>query len=383
MDKNMEHILQVFPEMLSKMLRSKCRAESGKIFIPKYQAELTPQISQLGEQGAVLDLFLYAPQWKKTLYECSVGMGNDVKTALGMAIGSYIFSFIQGIRMLEENENGRPLTTQFAGHDHRWKVYLSDIVCLGNIKENKAIDTQFYWNLLKDDIVKRMGNQRLSYVKIYVSKMGDTITGECRIDDIRSVELSEKVAKIAENWNVERFASQKQFFFLRQEEETLLPNDYEGTEGESILRDKVERAVRMFHETDTEEEYFSLTERMAKELGDGILAEECFSFLPEFCAEDAFSEASYAETVEFEWPDGRRELVYKNQLADYYAMWIALNTIFKEGQLGEDSDEIYREYVGSSAIYSCFEQVKKSGGDPKNINVQTLLFRVGEKFELR
>lgn len=97
---------------------------------------------------------------------------------------------------------------------------------------------------LADEIAQRVGDQPLCYVKVYAAKNGSEITGECRINDVRSEELSQRVAELAAQWDTEGFGSHKQFFFLRQAEETRL--DYPWTRDE--LKEKTRAAVRLLHE---------------------------------------------------------------------------------------------------------------------------------------
>jgi len=356
------------------------RTEHGVVF-PKWNVSVNPGVQQVTEKGIVLDLFICAPQWGKDLYECTVGMGSDPKTNIGIALGSFVFAFMQGITAMEEREGGISLETIFAGKTHKWQVYRTDIVGMG--KEQAETDCGRYWDLLKDDIIKRLGNQKLCYVKIFGSKMGDNVTGECRIDDIASKELSEKVAQVVSKWDVEGFVSQKQFFFIRQEEATTLPYPYEGREGYQALKEKVALAAKMFHASNTEELYNTLSARMGEAFGDFTLGQECFAFLPEMCTENAMPEAPFPENLLFIYPDGRREKVYKSQLADYELLRRALFEVFGEGTLGQETNDIYREYIGSSATCGCLSQMKEKGSDIRDAAFAALAFMVNEDFVIR
>lgn len=363
------------------------RAEGDHLLLPEWNAVLTPAISDLSERGVVLDFYLYAPQWGKELYECCAGMGTSPKQAQGMAIGSFAFSFMQGIARMERREQGRALTTSFAGHEHRWQCYLSDIVGMGRMIRPKETHPAVYWEALKDDIVKRLGNQKLCYVKIYGAKVGNEVTGECRIDDIKSDELSARVAEIVAQWEVEGYASQKQFFFIRQEEDTLLPNAYDGLEGRRVLNGKVVQAARMFHESWGKEDAFdTLEERMAQALGDPTLAAECMRFMPEICAEYAYQEqVAFSETVMLARPGvfTLDNTVYKNQLADYYAISQAILGALQAGVFGEETNEVYRDLVSYSATYSSIAKAMEKESSLEGGKLSALLFWVDKDFELR
>ncbi|MCM1091251.1 MAG: DUF6348 family protein [Butyrivibrio sp.] len=378
-----EGIRDYVKQQLAELLKGDSVIDDGGVLFRQWNVRVCPQVSQATDRGVVLDLYIEAPQWGKNLYECTVGMGDDPKTRIGMALSSFVFAFMQGIISMEEKREGIPVMTQFAGREHSWRVYKTDIVGTG--RQNGSTDPNVYWDALKDDILKRLGNQKLCYVKVFGSKVGKEITGEVRIDDVKSEELSDKVAKLVAKWDAEGygFVSQKQFFFIRQEESTLLPYPYDGKDGFGRLKEKVITAAKLFHEATTEELYDTLPQRLGEALQDPVLGYECFFFLPEICTENAFPDAVFPETVDFVHSDGRRETVYKNQLADYALLWQALFTAFDDGVFGEATDDIYKEYISSSATYGCFAQMMEKGSDPKDARGMVLMFPVEDGFVIR
>lgn len=358
------------------------RVEGDTIFLPKWQARLFPRVDQLSPRSAVLSLWMEAPQWGRELYECSAGMGQSPSQAIVMAADIFLSTFIQGLWRMEERMEPRHLTTAFAGRTHRWEVYPSDIAGLGAAP---APEGQPWWDLLGEDIARRLGNQKLCYVKIYGARMQGEITGECRIDDIKSEELSQAVARVVEKWPEAQFASQKQFIFLRQAEETTLPDPYLGPEGRNRLRAVVTRAAELFRQCRSEEDYDSYTRRLGEEIGDMTLAAECLSFLPELCAENAFQQLQVAETVEIRRDGLPPEVVYKNQLADYYPLRSALQAIFTEGIFGtrEENNALYRKYIGYSATGGVVQQLRQQGSPLEGCRMEAMLYRVGADFEIR
>lgn len=380
---NPEAALRHVLDSLHGCLQTPDRVEGNRIYCPDWQITIEPWIEQVDQRGAVVNFHVSAPQWGKDLFECCAGMGSDTKQALGMACGSFLFSFMDGIVQMESGQNGESLETEFAGKPHRWKAYLSNIVGMGNSPQTE--DARVYWDALKEEVVKRLGNQKLCFVKVFLSRSGENITGECRIDDVKSEALSSIVADMAKEWDAGYFASHKAFFFIRQEEETVQPYPYAGRQGWEILREKVRTAALMFHASGDQEQYETLPERLAQALGDATLAAECYSFLPEICAENAFDQITYAETVEI-LPYGREAVTcYKNQLADYWPLHNALFSLFEEGAFGDAANDIYREYIGMSAIYSVICQIKeKNGNDAMGGGVlSALLFNMDSDFEIR
>ncbi|MDE6055842.1 MAG: hypothetical protein K2G55_19275, partial [Lachnospiraceae bacterium] len=357
--------------------------EGTHIYCPKWKMTLTPKIGQLTTQNAVVHFHVSAPQWGKELFECSAAIGESTQQALDTACVSFLSTFIDGIVKMENGEIHEKLETTFAGKQHRWNVSLSNVAGLGPAPDNE--DAEFYWNQLKDGIVKRLGNQKLCYVKVYAAKSFGNVTGECRIDDIKSEELSALVAKIAEKWNVRQFASHKSFFFIRQEEETVLPYAYLGPDGYELLKSKVKTAVLLFHACKTQEQYELLPEQLRQALCDATLANECYSFLPEMCTENAFPQMTYAESIQLVTGYGDTIVCYKNQLADYWSLHAALFSLFEEGIFGDAAEEIYNKYISVSASYGVVQQMYEKGGDDalSQGNLTALLYQVEDDFEIR
>lgn len=356
------------------------RAEGNTIFLPQWQARIFPQVEQIQQQAAVVNLWMEAPQWGRTLYECSVGMGQTPSAALGMSGFVFLSTFVQGLARMEERIQPRELVTTFAGKEHRWELYPSDIAGSGSAPSPEPM---VYWDALGEDIVKRLGNQKLCYVKIYGAKVNGEVTGECRIDDIKSGELSRKVAQMVEKWDVPQFGSHKQFFFIRQAEETTLSYPYLGQEGREKLRSAVVKAAKLFHHCRTDEDYDSCASRLAEGIGDATLAAECMAFLPEICAANAFPQLEQGETVELLREGFPKEVVYKNQLADYYPLGEEFIRALRAGEFGEDGDDIYQRYVGYSSTYDVVQQIHKKGSKLEHCRLSAFLFQMGADFEIR
>lgn len=357
------------------------RGES--LYCPDWEMTITPKVADFSDRQVVMNIFMDSAKWGKELFECVAALGQDTKQAIGTAFGSFLFSFIQGLGKMERGEDPECFETEFAGKKHEWKAYKSDLVGLGESVAAYVDSPDFYWRLLKDDIIKRLGNQKLCYVKIYVAKSESETIGECRIDDIKNVELSELLAQSAANWNIDKFASQKMFFFIKQEERTVIPYPYLGSEGFIKLKDKVKTAMELFYGCDTDEEYNTLLQRTAEKIGDGLLAEECFSFIPEICAENAFYEVAYSEQLDILPEEKEKHTCYKNQLSDYYPIQRAVLTLLNSGEFGDNTDDLYKKYIGYSAIGHGLSSVLEKGNKLEGIRMTSLLFNVSEDFEIR
>lgn len=374
-------------ESLHGCLETKDEIKDGKIFCPEWDITITPEIDQLEDRMAVLNFYINCPDWEEPLFECCAGMGRDADTAVGMAVSSFLFAFMQGIAAMQREENGVPLESKFNGNTHRWSVYKSNVVGTGESTSDDVNSiTNIYWDLLKEHIAKRLGNQKMCYVKIYAAKAvgadGEQITGECRINDVPSAELGALVGEIAAKWNVAQFSSQKQFFFIKQDPATLLPCPY-SVNKINVLREKVRTALEMYNSIQTQEDYDNLPDKLLAALGDETLVEECCSFLPEICAEHAFGQIQFSEEVQFFVPNKPIVSIYKNQLADFYPLGNLMFGIFDSGYFGDKTNDLYGLLVSLSSIYSAVKQMQDEGKELDKCRMTSLLFNMSEEFEIR
>lgn len=352
----LEHLLGVLKDTFGSGYEKEVILEHGTVRIPEWELTVRPEVPEVRENSIMLYFHLTSPAWDREVFECSVGMGETPMKAMSMAAGSFMFATMDGICAMLQDWEPQELSSEFAGSGHDWKVYKSNIVGMGETPAQE--DCPDYWGELSEEIAKRLGNQKLCYIKLYGAKNGDDITGECRINDVKNDELSGKMADSVARWKTESFGSHKQFIFLKQREETTRP--YPFTEEE--LAEHTRTAVRMFHECETDEEYESFPRRLAEAVGDDCLAQELYAFIPELCAENAFPQISYPDEINFSIGE-RSVSAYKNQLASYYTIQKALFDGFAEGAFSPWQDQVYRDYISVSSIYSVICSAKEQGAD--------------------
>jgi len=372
--------------MLSETMELQSRIEDRRIYCPDLDMTVTPRILKLSPQNAVLNFSVYSPKWGNEMQEQSSGLGNNTAEAVAVAVSSFVYSFVDGLVKMEKGENAgnkdtdTEIATIFGGKTHKWRAYFSDVVTIGDAPDVGG--AYYYWNKLKKLILKRLGNQKVCYVRLYLDRIKGDITGECRIDDEHSLELSMELVKEVAKWRPKSFASHKAYFFIRQDDETFLPYPYLGEEGRVKLRRKIKTAVDILYGTKPEDNDKLLPD-LKKALDDDILAEECYVFMSEMCAESAFRDVRYSEMVEIESEDKGVRTVYKNQLADYRQINGILFELLNEGVFGGNTDDIFRSFVDDSAIKNALLQIKESGKELRGVSMNSIRVKVGENFELR
>lgn len=350
--------------------------ENGIVNLPEWNISINPYVAELNDSTITTSYYIFSPDWDETLYECSTGMGSDHHQAMGMSQGSFIFGIMDAITKMMNNDNPDQLQSEFAGNQHSWAVYSGNIVGMGEIPKDFAPDV--YWNALKDHIAKRIGNQKICYIKIYGANIGNgEFIGECRINDIKSDELSNIVAEIVKNWGTSQFGSHKQFIILKQSEETYIQQPFTKEE----ISKCVEAAMVLFEKIEDEQyEYFpQMLERL---VGDKNLAWELYSFIPEFCAQNAFNNLKYPETILMNYK-GKTHEYYTTQLFSYYAISNGIFSTFNKGSL-KDTNKVYREYISVSSTYSAICSAREQGSNIEESGGSfSIIYSFDDDYEVR
>lgn len=311
------------------------------LFIPAYSLSIRPETEKAENNIAVINYHLYCDNWDREIFECCASMGTDRKQALGMAEGSFWFGLMSGIKFLMNGEYFKEIKTEFNG-THFWKLYSSNIVGMGDIPE--TTDPNEIWKIVENEILKYLGNQKISYIKVFAAKNGEQITGECRINDEPIKELGKLISEYASAWNTENFGSKKQFFFAVQENETYTPYPYNEEQIEKFVLETAEMVDKAETVKDLDEMFAELGEK----IGDYDLAEELMGFIPEICAERAFPNINYPEKVTLYIGEKQTE-INKSQFASYYMIKKAVNHMIDHGHILKD---LYHKFIAISSAYN-------------------------------
>ena len=221
-------------------------------------------------------------------------------------------------------------------------------------------------------------------MKIYAAKSLTNTTGEVRINDAEIHELSAIVRQMAEKWDMEQFASEKQFIFIEQSADTYTPPLYDGAEGFSRMRSVVAEYLKLFQAADTQELYENLYDETVKKNGDATLAGECCCLLAEIAAMNAINEAiKVSDTVVFRRNDGRETTACLSQLSDFDMLCGCLIDIINKRDFGEGTKQLWQDLIGCSSICHVLNEADKAGSKLENLGLLHMTFIVNDEFELR
>ncbi len=347
-----------------------------RVVLSKINTAVKPEIYQLKEQMATIGYHIYSPEWKNEIFETAAALGSDMETAVGMAQGDFMFGIMATVQAMVNDENAEEFDSDFNGL-HKWKLYIGNIVAMSN--EIAVNDMKMYWNVLKDELAKRLGNQDICYIKIYAANDGDGkfVTGECRINDHRIDSLSEMIEDMARTWKNKNFASHKQFFILKQDKETLKEYPYNNTD----IYDAVEKSLMLYEKVMNDGKEALYFDVLKEFLGDISLAQDIYNFIPEICAEFAIEDVKFSEKVQMNYR-GNIRTFYKSQLAAYYPIRRGFAWVLGKNSL-KNTQRVFESLLQSSASLNAINNALNDGSKLENLILTDMLFNVSDDYVLR
>ena len=344
---------------------------------------LRPTIMQLNSQSVLLCFELTSEQWDKSIIENSAGMGVDTAQALANALESFSSACLEGLLyMLSEQSCYESCTSTFMGHEHKWQVYLSDLVSIGETPDIE--EAQYYWDELKEMLLPRLGNQRFCYIKVFASKSFGSVFCECRIDNVLSNDVTQLLVKMTKHWSTQKFASHKMFFFLKQDENTVLPSDLFLPPKQKELNYQVNVALRLFGQCSSQEEYEQLPLQLQEIIPDKVLALELYYFLPEICTQLMLPEISFSDAISLSIGDNEPINIHIHQLTDYLPIYRALTNLMTDNP-SDELKEAFKLCSFYSSAFNVINQVLNESPETKltDLSGLTTCYFVPPSFEIR
>ena len=205
------------------------------------------------------------------------------------------------------------------------------------------------------------------------------------INDVNIPELADKMNEYVKTWDETDFSSDKQFFFLVQDNETYTPYPFSNDEILKFIREYSNIVLNLKESEESYDKLGNLAEELTK---DYSLASDLFLFLPEICADNEFyNELHSGEIVNFNFKSSQKNCsVYKTQLHTYHLINNYLFELFREGAFNGKENEIYLRFINMSAGYNIYSQIKadyeKKNQKLENLEVN-LGFNVDDDYEIR
>lgn len=265
----------------------------NRIIVPKWNMAIETDIVKK-EPISILEYYtVICPEWDRDFTDYTVSTGETTDEIIKNATVSFGYSLLTTLEKYHSNTYFSNEQSYYGRGIHNWKSYVGDILRIGNAPTIN--DPYMFWNALKDGILKRLGNQKMCFIKIYGAKIrGGKFVGECRINDIVSDELSNIVSQLIRQWDNESIGAIKQYIILKQNDETYIQYPYTK---QDIIRIVIDSLVA-FESTRCKggNKYY---QKLSQIIHDPYLLWEIQTFIPEICADLAYKDVRFPESFLF------------------------------------------------------------------------------------
>lgn len=344
---SIESLANILPEI------GQIDVEKKTVFLPSLEISIGIhhiQIIQAGDNfSATVYYSIDSPQLDSELPDDSTGLGTTIEAAILKANQQFVEGAFSGLEGMANEQSFTGLSTDFAGQTRIWHVTKSK-------ESTKRLNTPNFdiWEVIKEKISLRLGNKKVYWIKIDCWKSSGHFDCNFIINGLPDVELYNDVLNFIDEINSDEFYSFKQFFFIKQSDETFTPYPYTKEQ----IGVFTEKAIQEF-QTYKEDYFDGRVDCLAEVLNDLSLAIEFYYFLPFICSVDRYDYAWHNDAINV-IQDGKNSIVYKSQFASYSWIRECLLRGFETGKFPEDS---YDNLVEISPISESVEQLEKQYAD--------------------
>ena len=323
--------------------------------------------------GAVVQLVFVLKHkiFQEELIESVVGMGATFDEAIEQGVAYFIESALDSIIKALKNEGGEEVEARLLDTPHTFKLYKSNIIKQGNKVAGESID---FWQLLGENVTRRIGNKKIYFVKVYAAKTANSVSCECRVNGLIYPNLTKELNEVAIGWEVgQGIYSEKQFFVLVQDEATYVPYSLTKKEVDSYTLS----ALLLYRECHSEEAYKKLFDKIFKACPNKSLATDLYNFIPEIFTEIIFSDVHYSDEIVFIKGEERQNL-FRHQLTTYDWIYNVVDRTIRAGYFEKSQvDPIIR----CSASLNSINDALSKGSEIENLSMLGIAVPVDTDYE--
>lgn len=324
-----------------------------------------------------LDFIIKHENFDTEILESVAGIGreNDIYHAIRNGTASFVSNVLEVIAdgFCDTHNPELDFETVLGNCHQIWHPKIGGLHAQGYCGIN-TIDNSRIFNILKDEIVPRLGTKRFYWIKVYVSRQADgKIITQCTFNNEPFLKAQQKMEEYAKSWNTgNQFKGEKQFILIRQCDKTWKQGKYNYEN----LKKYVFGTIELFENCSTEADWEGLFERIADLTGDIDLAIELYSFIPEVYCKFTLPEIEYSDEVVLIKPDGSETNVYLSQLS---RLTLIKRLIREKLQSGFDKDK-YNHVLFQSATFKAINNALNQGGELENLAPLPLAIDVTEDY---
>lgn len=245
------------------------------------------------------------------IIESVAASGDSEEEALDLACENFNDNILSVFLMALLHPSSFEVVEGFTQERHYFNVYRSKVNGIG---KREGIMEGDFWDMLKNEVIKRLGNKKAYWIKVFTSKNKQKILCEVRINGEEATELSEKLLAYAQSWDcLGTYHTEKQCILLIQDDKSYEESDFSKEE----IMEYTYKAIKLFEKCKDREAYKKIRTQLVKICKDDSLAYEIFSFVPEIYCKIAYKNVEFGDKLFMvQKENGTREL-YKSQLQSF------------------------------------------------------------------
>jgi len=367
-----EWLLNILKNRVSE-LKLEVNCDGEKLIIPEIDASIKAALKDKTQQGTdVLVRINFLIENKEFgeegIFESFAGIGknNDLEEAVNSCIDIFIKSVLNVvIDALKDNHNPvLDIETNKKGIARTWHTYVGALQSQG-AESLAESGNNHYYNLLKEQIVKRLNNKRFYWIKVLVTRqINGEVMYQCLLNNKPYLEaervLDEYMKQLpAGNSNM----IEMQYIIIRQSDKSYNENRQKDIEHENFMKECAEYAISVFANYGPEDSVEGLVNKIAEYTKDVNVAWEFFWFIPAIYCRTALYGVNYTDTVIMVLPDDRRIF---GKLYDYETYVIAVDVVLKKLQENQSQKEIEKILLLSDE-YKALQKMVKEGSNLQDL----------------
>lgn len=367
---NLTNDKKVIEMLKTKIKHSKFKDEN--LYLKDMDLTIEAHVSQINKTFIQVIFVLKNKVFDEDLFECIGANGENLNSAMENAIDNFLLTTLYVVTNALTNQKGEKFKVKYYDKVNEFTLYKNPIISQGNEKGVKTID---YWNLIRKEIEKRLGNKRIYYIKVYASKSGNLTNCECKINGKVNISISQIVNKYIDKWNIgEAIYYEKQSFILIQENKTYRPYSFSKMHINHIIM----KVLDLYKKCDSEEKYNNLYTEIFNFCKDSSLTTELFFFIPEIFCELMFSKVKYSEEIILLRGNEKIQL-FKEQIMSYNFIYDMIEKTIKSGYF---KNEEITNIVFKSSLFNSINKALNSGNNIENLYMVPLAFNVDKNYKV-
>lgn len=354
--------------------------------IPEIDCLADVKVISVQEKGVHIRFDFYSNKYAFGFGSGTGQAGDDVISAAGRALSFIQRLSLSGLFKMFRGEAPVVVETEFEGNKHRWYIYAGDVQKYEKGRMNLCDESESLLPLVMPDLIKRLGNQRLSNLMIFGNRNhGSAVL----LNGLQISDINKKVDSHVDSLAGDPDAAWQQSIYILQDEATYIPGIYGTVEEKQkcleLLKEYLVIIKNSFGNVLSPEEI----EDAKLMLGDPAFVEVCQKFLPEICMirSAAVMQGTFDDMIELYTADGIKHDVSVAQLTDFYMLDGLMNKIATNKEMGEDYadswDEIWRKLNSSSKLRKYLKHDVTKNKWYFDMNGGKLQLHMGADYELR